>query len=837
MALDNNQPNEYGYDSADRNNEDSGLSLSTIWYLILRYKYLLLASVIVCLGIAYIYLRYQTPLYQVGSKILIKNERQSSPYANSLNTTFSELGFMNNSNGFDNEIEVLRTRMLNKRVVRDLKLYVAYFSDHRIKDREIYGKNSPYLVDIDESMLDSLKHTVKVRLESTGKGALQVNISYTDIFGTDHESDKTVTQFPAKLQTPLGNVIIRQNPLIMFYAQSLKANGQVKEQDIYKLNRPLNVYVYPLEAIASVYTSRLSVESTSKLTTIAVVSMRDNLPERAKDYLSKLAKSYNEDATNDNTEEARRTADFIDKRLGIISKELSATEGTLEQYKRSTGIVDLTNDARVDVTQNIEYETKLVDVNTQLQLVGYLSDYVNDSRNHLKVIPTNVGLKDAALTQMLSKYNETVIERDNLLRTVPETNPRVSSLTSQLEGYQATIRSSLSSTRQQLAMQSNRLMAQQSKYTNKISAAPGKERAMQDIMRQQEVKAGLYLMLLQKREENEITLASAAYKGKVIEEPIASSRPVVPQKKMILLIALAIGLGLPSLYHYVRQLLRYRIESGNDIAQLTKLPLLATVPNVKTLAKEKRRTILIQEGRNSLMMEVFRRLRSNLPFVLKPHENVILFTSSTSGEGKTTIAANLAAIMAFAGKRVVIVGLDIRKPRLASVFGLPDTHRGLSDFLSANPDEPQMLDSLIQKSDVSDNLDILAAGPIPPNPGELLERENLGIAINYLKEKYDYVILDTAPIGLVSDTLTIAKFADLTLYIVRANYSLRADFAMINSLSAEQRLPNVNLILNGEELIATPGYGYKTRGYKYNNYSYSYGYGYGTKRGETMPEV
>ncbi len=821
--------------------EESSFDIRILWFLLLRYKYWIIASIAVCMALAYVYLRYQTPIYSVSSKILIKDQDQRRSYASSINNTFNELGFMNSSNGFDNEIEVLGTRTLNKKVVRALKLYTTYIAEGRIRDHEVYNRYAPYLVDYESDLLDSLKHPIRVEMDMKGKD-LQLQIDYTGFSVT-----KTVTSFPSVIHAPIGDIYIDKNPVFS------------KRPDAYDLKRTLTAIVLPIDGVAASYAARLNVSETSKLTTIARVSISDNLPERAVDYLNMLARIYNEDANEDNNEEARRTADFIDERLGIISKELNTTEAELEQYKRTAGITNLAADAAQDASQSIRYEQEIVEVSTQLNLLEFLIDHVNDARNHLQVIPSNVGLTDPGLTSMIAKYNEDVMERNRLLRTASETSPTVSVLTSQLEGYLSGIKASLQSARRQLAIRRNDLQGQQSKYSSRISSAPGKERAMADIDRQKEVKAGLYLMLLQKREENSITLASYAYKGKMIEEPIASSTPVSPKKQMIFLIAFLVGLVIPFIYYFVRQFFRYRVEGKEDLAKLTRVPLLGSIPFVKALTKGDR-TVVVQENRNSIMVEVYRTLRSNLPFVLEKDQNVILFTSSTSGEGKTSVASNLGASIAFVGKKVIVMGLDIRKPRLASLFDLSDTEKGISNYLSRDPEDVEYIDTLIQNSGISPNLDILPAGPIPPNPSELLERENLKMAIDYLKKKYDYVLLDTAPIGLVSDTLSIAKYVDLTLYVIRANYTLKADLDLVNELADDGRLPNVNLILNaekegeaggsyyghygrygyGRKYGYSRGYGYGRYGYGYghgHSYGYGYGYGYGMKEGEKLEEV
>lgn len=833
-----NNPNEvkkeYGYGESYNsvgNEEESSFDIRILWMLFLRYKYWIAASVVVCLISAFTYLRYTIPVYNITSKVLIKDQDKRS-YSSGINSTFQELGFMNSSDGFDNEIEILSTKTLAKKVVRELKLYTTYFYDGNIKDNEIYGKHSPFLLDYEDGQIDSLHEAIEINISKKEENYM-ANIKYKD-----SEMKKLITGFPAHITTTFGKITIERNPLLEMNAVNMSDINDSKEEDN-ELDRDLIVRINPIDAVAISYTNKVSVEPTSKTTTIAQLSINDNIPERGADYLNKMIEIYNDEASIDNNQEATRTADFIDTRLGIISKELNMTEAELEQYKMVSGITDFESDAKVDVTQNIQYETQIVDISTQLNLVEYLLEYVNDSHNHLQVIPANIGLKDNSLSQVISKYNETILERNRLLRVSSENSPTVSTLTNEAEGYLVGIKASLNSAKRQFTIQRKDLIGQQNKYNSRISSAPTKERALADINRQKDVKAGLYLMLLQKREENAITLASTAYKGKMIEDPIINNIPISPKKKIILMIALVIGIALPFVYHYIRNFFYYRIENVDDLAKLTNVPLLGTVPYVKALAKGNR-TVVVQENHNSVIVEVYRILRSNLPFVLNPNQNVILFTSTTAGEGKTSIASNLGTSIAFIGKKVLIVGLDIRKPRLAKLFKLNDENMGISNFFTRRPDDYEYLDSLIQNSGISPNLDILPAGPIPPNPAELLEKENLGSAINYLKKKYDYVLLDTAPIGLVSDTLTIGRHADLTLYVVRANYTLKADMNLVNNLSIEKRLPNINIVLNGT-VAENNNYSYRRYGgYTYGKgygYSYGYGYGYGNEAGKKLEEV
>lgn len=771
------QKKDYNDSYSGNEEQGGGFDLKVIWYLILRYKYFLLISIAACMAVAYAYLKYNTvEIYNTYAKMLIKNPERKSYYAsNSIISTLSDMGRRNFSNGFENEMEVLKTRTLNMKVVRDLKLYTSYVKEGNIKDVEIYYRDTPFIVDFDNSMIDSLKQTIVVEMTDKGNG-IHTHITWGKD-GTPYEINKDITFFPSIIHSQIGDIYILEN-----------SNYKFKSR---KLGRKVTATIRPIAHVSGIFTNMLSAKPSSVETTIAVLSMNDNIPERSRDYLHHLGEVYNSEADDDYTQEAARTASFIDERLKLISRELDMSENQLEQYKRQAGIVDYTADINNNISQRTKYRSELVEIETQQSMLDALTEYTRNKKNYLSVIPTNVGFTDSHLGSLISSYNAAVRERDNLLETATPNSPLVKQKTEQVASMYGNIVSSLQSAKDQLDIKHRDIESQYQLYDDKARDVPKTQRELGDISRQQEVKAGLYLMLLQKREENAIALASSAYKGKMIEDPITNYSPVSPVKRNYYIVALIIGLLIPFIYHYIREMFRYRIENREDLDKVTDIPVIGMIPFVKALTQGDR-TIVVQENKNSVMMEVYRTIRSNLPFVLENGKNVILFTSSTSGEGKTSVASNLAASIAFVGKKVIVVGLDIRKPRLAGLFDLPDTDKGISNFLSHDPDDTDYIETLIQKSGVSPNLDILPAGPIPPNPSEILERPNLEICINYLRKKYDYVILDTAPIGLVADTLSIAKHADLTLYVIRANYTLKADAGLFNELAAEHRLPNMN---------------------------------------------
>ena len=579
--------------------------------------------------------------------------------------------------------------------------------------------------------------------------------------------------------------------------------------------------------VAKDYCKNLSIAPTSKTTSVAVISLKNSSLQRGQDFINQLLEMYNRNTNNDKNEIAQKTAEFIDERIGIISKELGSTEANLESFKRDAGITDLTSEAQIALAGNAEYEKKSVENRTQISLVNDLRKYLRG--NEYEVLPSNVGLQDAALIGAIERYNEMLIERKRLLRTSTENNPTIVNLDTSIRAMKANVQATLEGTLQGLMITKESLDREASRYSRRISNAPGQERAYVSIARQQEIKAGLYLMLLQKREENAIALAATANNAKIIDEAIADDIPISPKRSMIYLIALVLGIGIPVGIIYLVELTKFKIEGRADVEKLTSVPVVGDIP-LTDEKNDKNGSIAVFENKNNLMSETFRNIRTNLQFMLDNDQKVILVTSTVSGEGKSFVSSNLAISLSLLGKKVVIVGLDIRKPGLNKVFQLSNKERGITQYLS-NPETDLM--ELVQPSDVNKNLFILPGGTVPPNPTELLARNGLDKAIETLKKNFDYVILDTAPIGMVTDTLLIGRIADLSVYVCRADYTHKAEYTLINELSFEKKLPNLCTVINGVDLKKRKygyyyGYGKYGKHYGYGK-RYGYGYGYGEK--------
>ena len=789
--------------------ETSSINFQTIYTaVILHWKWFVL-SLIICMGCAMIYLRYKTPVYQAYAKLLIKDDDSRGRGGKSGVLTTSNLGIISNSTGIDNEMEILSSLSIAQQAVIDLKLYVNYSLEGKVKDHLIYN-SEPISVDLDPSHLEKLNYPISLEINRKGSSYTVTGEYLNPKTGVKNSIEKTITSFPTRIDTKTGII-------------TLQSNG---DRGLLPEGRALKVTILSPKSVAAKYAGSLSVSQTSKTTTIAELVLKDESPQRAVDYLRQLAICYNRQANEDKNEIAVRTEEFINGRLEKINAELGSTEGSLEEYKKRNNMVELKMNAAQAVQNQDVYSQKLAEANTQMALLNSISEYMNDPSNKYQTLPSNVGLSDASATSLIDKYNDIVITRNRLLRSASESSPTVTPLTAQLDDLTSSIKRAMIQARKSMEIERNNIANMYGRYASQTNATPEQERILTQIGRQQDVKSGLYLMLLQKREENSISLAATADKGKLIDDPQYMGK-VSPKNSMIMLIALIMGLAIPAGIIFVINFMRYKIEGHDDVAKLTSLPIIADVAIASETAKTKA-DIVVHENQNNQMEEVFRSLRTNLQFVMAENEKVILFTSSTSGEGKTFTAANLAVSFALLDKKVVLVGLDIRKPRLAELFEINDHQHGITNLLTQPDPTAADVKKQILKSGISNNLDILMAGPIPPNPAELVARKSLDQVIDILKETYDYVLIDSAPVGLVTDTLQIGRVANATVFLCRADYTPKEAFGYINDLAKEKKLPNMCVVINGIDM-SKKKYGYY---YGYGRYGKYGRYGrYGHKSG------
>lgn len=781
------------------------------------FKYIIhwpwfVGAVLVCLIGAWIYLRMATPVYNISATVLIKDDKKGGNTGGMAGLEELGLsGLISSSQNIDNELEVLRSKTLVKEVVNQLNLYVSYTDEDEFPSKNMY-KTSPVIVSLTPQEAEKLSDPMIVEMSLYPQGSLDVGVTIGD-----KEYQKHFEKLPAVFPMDEGTLAFFQSP------DSLMAKKDTTEESSAQNVRRITAKINSPMKVARVYCENLTIEPTSKTTSVAVISLKNSSLQRGQDFINQLLEMYNRNTNNDKNEIAQKTAEFIDERIDIISKELGNTEANLENFKRNAGITDLTSEAQIALTGNAEYEKKRVENRTQISLLEDLRKYIRG--NEYEVLPSNVGLQDAALVATIERYNEMLVERKRLLRTSTENNPAIVNLDTSIRAMKSNVQATLDGTLQGMLITKADLDREANRFSRRISDAPGQERQFVSIARQQEIKAGLYLMLLQKREENAIALAATANNAKIIDEAIADDIPVSPKRKIIYLIALVLGVGIPVGIIYLIGLTKFKLEGRADVEKLTTVPIVGDIP-LTDEKNEKDGSIAVFENQNNLMSETFRNIRTNLQFMLQNDKKVILVTSTVSGEGKSFISANLAISLSLLGKKVVIVGLDIRKPGLNKIFRLPTKEKGITLYL-ANPDTDLM--SLVQPSDVNTNLSILPGGTVPPNPTELLARDGLDKAIEILKKNFDYVILDTAPVGMVTDTLLIGRVADLSVYVCRADYTHKVEYTLINELAEEKKLPNICTVINGVDLKRRKYgyyYGYGKYG-KYYGYGKRYGYGYG----------
>ena len=718
--------------------------------------------------------------------------------------SINALGEVVQSYGMENEKLILKSTGIAEETIRDLKLYTQYTTDGLIRNRSLY-KDQPITVEIDPVSVEKLNRPINLKITRKGdeyhvQGTYYIPVDEVTSKGP-YGIDRMLSKFPCTIRTKAGY-------LTFYTTNRVLDNG---DSELVTINSPARV--------AGSYASRLQVADMEE-SSIITLSIVDDLPLRAIDYLRQIVTSYNRQANEDKNEVAVRTEEFINDRIAKISGELSSTESTIESYRNRQALSEMKATVQKASENANQTERAMNEVNMQLMFINDLSNAISQPSNKYQMMPANV--TDASVSQLIAQYNTIVGQRNRLLRTAAENSPAVEPLTQQLDELYNNIKMTLDQARHNAEFRRNMLMQQHGQYVSAANQSPEHERMLSQIGRQQEVKSGLYLMLLQKREENSISLSSTADKGKLIDNPKMGGQ-VSPNPRKEYLIALATGLAIPSLVFFLIYFFRYRIEGHEDVVKLTDLPILADVAVANESAKTKA-DIVVHENQNNQMEEVFRAMRTNLQFMMKENDKVIMFTSTTSGEGKTFNAANLAVSFALLHKKVILVGLDIRKPRLAEQFEIEDEVHGITPILTIDHPTWEDIQAQILPSGVHDDLDLLLAGPIPPNPTEIVSRQSLDEIFQILRNEYDYIIVDTAPVGLVSDTLQIGRVCDVTVYMCRADFTPKTSFELINGLSADKKLPNMAIVINGIDM-SKKKYGYYYGYGRYGKYSRYGSYG------------
>lgn len=747
----------------------------------LRYWPWFVLSMLIALGIAFIYLRYTPLSYQTTASILIKDE-SSTNYSQM--AMFNDLGMGQfNSVNLDNEIKTLKSRPLTERTVKQLNLNIQYFSEGRILAVEMYA-NSP------------IKLEVLTPEEEWPRGLPSLFVTPISL------TEFTIGQEDATPQKhTFGEKILYKGIEYLLHANHIEDAT---------LNNPIRVNIRSVRSTVDSYRNRLTFVPESKQSSIINIHLTSATPDKSKAVIDELIHQFNRDAIEDRNLVSRNTADFIDERLHIIWEELDSVETDKVSYKERNQLVDLQRQGELFLANASDYNERLLMVQTELSQINAMVQYL-DSGSNSSLLPANLGVAEGGLISLIQQYNQLVLERNQLLANTTDSHPTIIRLTEQLTSLKSNVLQSLKNLKGSLDIKLRDLKQQERYIGSQLAGIPTKEKDFTNIERQQEIKQSLYLYLLQKREETSIALAVTEPKAKVVDTAYTPIQPVAPKRSTILLAALILGAVLPFGTIYTRQLLDNKVRSRDDLTEaIPNAVILGEIPKIGSNYS------LVQRNDLGIVAESFRVLRSNLQFAgllqKKEKGKVLLVTSSIKGEGKTTVSSNLALTISYTGQRVLLVGADIRNPKLLKFFPTGTKPKGLVNYLM---DETSKINDYIVPSGVSDNMDVLHSGSIPPNPEEFLMKNRLNDFLEEVKANYDFILLDTAPTLLVTDTLLIGNKADATLYVVRAGHTETEVLRFAKALKEEGKLKKVNFILND---VSQANYGYGGK--------YGYGYGY-----------
>jgi tyrosine-protein kinase Etk/Wzc len=775
-------------------------------------------SAVVALIAGVIYGRMQQDVYELKSSVLIIDQTRSGQMNEmSVLKQLDAAGMGSRSTSMvNNEDQVLKSTVLMKRVVQRLELYTIYSHKRYLKTEEVYT-GSPLYVHMDSLSLTRLKYPLKISF-TPDENALVIEGNY-------HEStfQTKINQLPAIINTPAGVVYIKlrakNNPALPVAAtdnqqanevKSYTSGTKLKKEDLPddKIEVEIN---NPVFVAKSIIKGALSTE-VGKMVDVIDLTLRTSNVQKGQDILNTLTALYNQDASEQNNMSANNTARFIDTRLRLLVDELSDVEKQVENYKQANNLTDIDEDAKVYLTKNNVYDQQQIELEMQQHLVKYVEDFIHNPANQYALIP-NLGLTDVGLVGIIQKYNELIIGRDRIANGSSDKNPALITLNQQIGSTRKAIQNSIVIGRKGLQITDKDLTNQNKLMQSKIKSIPRKEREMLEIKRQQQVKASLYLFLLQKREEASLNMAVTVPKGRTLNTP-DDATPVGPHRSMIVVIFLVIGLLIPAIIIYLLDLINTSIRSREDVEKKSGIPV------ITELGHNDNDSIIVDNTTNANPnSELFRLMRTKLQFTLdSPKEKVILITSTMSGEGKTFVSLNLALMLSLADKKVLLMGMDLRKPQLAKHLGIQKTD-GITAYLSG---QITSYKSMLYKPAEYPSLHVLPAGVIPPNPTELIMKDRFDQLIAELKDQYDYIIIDTAPVGAVSDTFLIDRVADLTLYVCRAGYTDIRNIDFVNRINHEKSLKRIFFVVNDVNLEANR-YSY------HRKYGYGYGYGYGKK--------
>jgi tyrosine-protein kinase Etk/Wzc len=749
-----------------------------------------LVSIAIGLILAFLYLRYTMPSYEATTTILVKDEKKGGMLSEL--SAFADLGLGGSmKSNVDNEIEILKSRTLVESTIEKLNLNVSLFVKGNVVDRDIYADTPLKAYFTNKSFLfNEAKTVLECKLINPTTFTLENEIK-------DEESEKFILsskkefKYGEKIPTQIGTLIIEKTS---FYGKN--HTGRFES---------IRIIINPLDELAEDFRQKLKVDPISKTSSVVSISISDPVSKKAEEFLDTMIQIYNEDAAEDKNFISENTSKFIASRLALIAQELDGVEQDVESFKKTNKLTDIESEAKLFIEGSSEYDKKGVETEIQLNVVSSLLDFIKKSTNS-DLLPSNMITDNGDASGLIGSYNQLVLDRNRILKSATVENPSVVKLDQQINSLKANVAASLRRMQSNLQIQNRDIKSQEGILNSKIGKIPVQERQFRVIARQQKVKEELYLYLLQKREETAISLAATEPNARVIDAAKAEKNPVSPKKKIIYLAGMLLGLLIPFGIIYTDDLLDTKIKSKLDLDGKTQIPFIGDVPTSDDIAE------LIKSESRTSSAEAIRIVRTNLEFMLnKVQEGIaktVFVTSTFPSEGKTFISVNLAATFALSGRRVLLIGMDIRNPKFGEYIDVPSL--GLTNYLASNENN---VEDFIIKHKGYENFFILPSGVIPPNPAELLMGKRVDQLFEKLKKEYDYIIVDTAPVSLVTDTILVAKNADTFVYVMRANVLEKRMLSIANTFYKEKKLPNMCIVLNDTD--STKGYGY--------------GYGYGVR--------
>jgi capsular exopolysaccharide synthesis family protein len=757
------------------NSHDESINIRELVEKYLFYWKWFVFSIFISLVFAFLYLRFTPKEYQISTTILIEDEEKGGLVSEL--SVFEDLGILEGQTSLDNEIELLKSRALMERVIKDLGVNVTYYQKGRIRGSEIYNKEVPIKINFFN------KDSIFYKQDTTF--IIQIKSATTFSLKNSKGEKKGDYSFGQDIKTKFGDITITPSNFLKTF----------KESEII-------VKIKPLNEVIEYYRNQIQILPVNKKASVINISLKDRKKLKAETIVNNLVNQYNEDAVSFKSLIRKKTNSFIEERLEIINEELLVVEQGAEAFKTENRLTNIDSEADLVLESKSDLKKNIIDLTTQLKLVEYISDYLKRNTNDL--IPANLGLSEGGLDQSTQKYNELLSERNRILRSSSELNPVISNLNKQISNVRESIVQGLINLESSLTISINQIKQEDYRLSSKMAAAPRQEREYRNIQRQQEIIEALYLYLLQKREENAITLAVTLPNAKIIDRAYGKNVPVSPKPTVIYLVALFLGFVFAFLTLYIKLLLNNKVHNSKEVEAIIKAPLLGEIP--KTKGKQK---VVINTKDRSGIAESFRMLRTNLDIILsssKKGAKTIFITSTISNEGKTFISVNLASVIALLNKKVLLIGADIREPKLEEYLDIK-MDKGLTHFL---------IDSSLKVQDVIShidtyNIDVLHSGISAPNPSELLSNGRFEEILDYAKDQYDFIIVDTPPVNLVTDTFLLGKNADLFLYIIRADYLDKRMLEIPAKLFEEKRLPNMAMVLNDTDFEKGYGYGYGKR--------------------------